>query len=195
MAGIDREAADRLLSALAHRLSLTGERFELVVIGGTALIALGLVERATRDIDVVALLADGMLVSATPLPRLLVEARDRVAADFRLDGQWLNSGPAGLLQWGLPEGFLDRLTAREYGEWLTVYFASRFDQIHFKLYALVDQGAGRHEADLLALSPRPDELHTAARWSRTHDPSDRFARELTAVLRHLGVKDADPGAP
>ena len=136
-----------------------------------------------------------MLVSATPLPRLLVEARDRVAADFRLDGQWLNSGPAGLLQWGLPEGFLDRLTAREYGEWLTVYFASRFDQIHFKLYALVDQGAGRHEADLLALSPRPDELHTAARWSRTHDPSDRFARELTAVLRHLGVKDADPGAP
>ena len=195
MAGIDREATDRLLSALARRLSLAGERFELVVIGGTALIALGLVERATRDIDVVALLADGMLVSATPLPRVLVEARDRVAADFRLDGQWLNSGPAGLLQWGLPEGFLDRLTAREYGEWLTVHFTSRFDQIHFKLYALVDQGAGRHEADLLALSPRPDELLAAARWSRTHDPSDGFARELTAVLRHLGVEDAHPGAP
>ena len=195
MTSIDREATDRLLSALARRLSLAGERFELVAIGGTALIALGLANRATRDVDVVALLADETLVSATPLPRALVEARDRVAADFRLDEQWLNSGPAGLLQWGLPEGFLDRLTARGYGEWLTVHFASRFDLIHFKLYALVDRGPGRHEADLLALSPRPDELLVAARWARTHDPSDGFARELTAVLRHLRVENADPGTP
>jgi hypothetical protein len=195
MTSIDRDAADRLLSALARHLSLAGARVELVVIGGTALIALGLLERATRDVDVVALLVGGSLVSATPLPRPLVEARDRVAADFGLDEQWLNGGPAGLLRWGLPEGFLDRLTARSYGDWLTVHFASRFDLIHFKLYALVDQGPGRHEADLLALSPQPDELLAAASWARTHDPSDGFARELTAALRHLGVENADPGAP
>lgn len=195
MASIDHEATDRLLSALDRRLSLVGERLELVVIGGAALIALGLVERATRDVAVVALLFDGSLVSATPLPPAVVEARDRVAADFGLDEQWLNSGPTELLRWGLPEGFVGRLTSRSYGEGLTAHFASRFDQIHFKLYALVDQGPGRHEADLLALSPERDELLAAAHWARSHDPSEGFAQELAAVLRHLGVEDADLGTP
>lgn len=31
---------------------------------------------------------------------------------------------------------------------LTVYLASRYDQIHLKLYTLVDQGPGKHEDDL-----------------------------------------------
>jgi hypothetical protein len=50
-----------------------------------------------------------------------------------------------------------------------VHFASRFDQIHFKLYAAVDQGAGRHEADLRALGPTTDQLLTVARWTRLQD--------------------------
>jgi hypothetical protein len=83
---------------------------------------------------------------------------------------WLNAGPASLLDLGLPEGFLQRAQRRSYGEALTVLFASRTDQIHFKLYAAVDQGAGWHFADLQALEPTEPELQ-AARWSRTHDPS------------------------
>lgn len=196
MESIDREATSRLLSALAGHLSLVeGGRVELVVIGGAALIGLGLVERATRDVDVVALISDGALVSASPLPPAVIKARDRVAADFGLDEQWLNSGPADLLRFGLPEGFVGRLTARTYGESLTAHFASRLDQIHFKLYALVDQGPGRHEADLVALAPQPEELLAAARWAQTHDPSEGFIQELEAALRHLGVEDADLGAP
>lgn len=42
---------------------------------------------------------------------------------------WVNPGPTDLQR-------------RDYGGALTVYFASRHDQIHFKLYALVDQGPG-----------------------------------------------------
>jgi hypothetical protein len=56
---------------------------------------------------------------------------------------------------------------------------------------MVDQGAGRHEADLRALEPKPEELLSAARWTRTHDPSEGFRQELVAVLAHLGVIDAD----
>ncbi|MGH3112456.1 MAG: hypothetical protein ACRDOP_03210, partial [Gaiellaceae bacterium] len=63
--------------------------------------------------------------------------------------------------------------------------------IHFKLDAMVDQGAGRHEADLRALDPTPDELVAGARWTRKHDPSEGFRQELVAVLAHLGVTDAD----
>lgn len=170
-----------------------GARFELVIIGGTALLALGLIRRATTDVDVVALVGRGVLIPAEPLPSPLVEAAMRVARDFRLAGGWLNAGPADLLRFGLPEGFDTRLRTRTYGPALVVHFASRFDQIHFKLYAIVDQGAGRHEADLRALEPSPQELLAAARWARTHDPSEGFKQQLVLALAHLGVADADVG--
>lgn len=184
-------ATDRILSALGEQVAAVGQRFELVVVGGSALLALGLVERSTRDIDILALRAGDELDSAKPLPAALESARDRVARDFSLPADWLNPGPTDLLELGLPEGFVDRLERRDYGEGLTAYFASRYDQIHFKLYALVDQGPGKHEADLRELSPTEEELLLAARWSRTHDPSEGYEQVLRQVLTHLGVRDAD----
>jgi hypothetical protein len=188
-----RSAADRLLSALDEQLASAGERYELVVIGGSGLLALGLIERSTRDVDLLALRAGNELNSAKPLPSALEAARDRIARDFTLPTDWLNPGPTGLLELGLPEGLIDRLERRDYGDSLTVYFASRYDQIHFKLYALVDQGPGKHEADLRALSPTEEELLAAARWSTSHDPSEGYAQMLRRVLTHLGVDDVDLG--
>lgn len=187
------EVADRLLSALGEQVAALGQRFELVVVGGSALLALGLIERSTRDVDLLALRTGAELDSAKPLPPALEAARDRVARDFSLPTEWLNPGPTDLLELGLPEGLVDRLERRDYGEGLTAYFASRYDQIHFKLYALVDQGPGKHEADLRALSPTEDELLAAARWSRLHDPSEGYERVLREVLTHMGVTDADLG--
>ncbi len=60
-------------------------------------------------------------------------------------------------------------------------------------YALVDQGPGKHEADLRALSPTEEELFAAAHWSRLHDPSEGYAQMLRDVLTHLGVDDVDLG--
>ncbi|MBS1844437.1 MAG: hypothetical protein JST53_08485 [Actinobacteria bacterium] len=187
------EAADRLLSALGEQLADLGQRFELVVIGGSGLLALGLIKRSTRDVDILALRSGDELGSARPLPPNLEVARDRVARDFSLPTHWLNPGPTELLEFGLPEGFLGRLDRRDYGDALTVYLASRYDQIHFKLYALVDQGPGKHEDDLRALAPTQAELLAAARWSRQHDPSEGYAQILGEVLSHLGVDDVDLG--
>ena len=83
------------------------------------------------------------------------------------------------MDFGLPEGFIDRLEEHDYGPALTVHFASRIDQIHFKLYAMVDQGAGKHEGDLRSLEPTRHELMQAARWTRTHDPSEDFEKSLS----------------
>lgn len=188
-----RDTADRLLLALGEQLAAADERYELVVIGGSGLLALGLIERSTRDVDLLALRAGDELGSARPVPASLQAAGDRVARDFSLPTDWLNAGPTDLLELGLPEGLIDRLERRDYGDSLTVYFASRYDQIHFKLYALVDQGPGKHEADLRALSPTEEELFAAARWSRSHDPSEGYARMLRDVLTHLGVDDVDLG--
>src|SRR6266498_2227597 len=170
MNALDQTRTHELLAAVGEQLAARGAHVELVVIGGSALLAVGLISRPTRDVDIVALLADRTLIDPRPLPAELIAARDRVARDFGLPENWLNPASADLLDFGLPEGFVDRLERREYGSHLTVHFASPFDQIHFKLYAMVDQGAGKHEADLRALSPTRAELLAAARWTRTHDP-------------------------
>jgi hypothetical protein len=192
-ANIDSSAAtDRLLRALGEQLQVEGHAYTLIIVGGSALLALGLIARATRDVDVVALGKGPDLAEALPLPAPLVAARDRVARDFDLPGDWLNSAVAAdMLRLGLPEGFTERLSCRDYGAALTVCFASRFDQIHFKLHASVDHAGGKHYEDLCALSPKPDELIAAARWARTHDPSEGFRETLIRVLEHQGVRDAD----
>ncbi|MGB0095576.1 MAG: DUF6036 family nucleotidyltransferase [Solirubrobacteraceae bacterium] len=188
------EDIQQLLSALAEQLAAAGDRRELVVVGGSPLLALGIIDRPTKDVDVVALLDAGLLRKADPLPPELLAARDRVSRDFGLPADWLNSGPAGLMDHGLPQGFIDRVETRSFGPGLAVHFASRLDQIHFKLYALVDQGVGKHEQDLRALDPTANELIQAARWTRTHDPPDGFRQMLEKALRYLGVEGADLGA-
>lgn len=191
---ITAETLDTLLGALEEQLRTLGKQQEIVVIGGSALTALGLVRRATRDVDLVAIAEGGQLLPASPLPDALKEARDRVARDFDLDPNWLNAGPTDLLKWGLPEGFMNRIVTRRYGDALTVHFASRFDQIHFKLFAMVDQAGGRHEADLRALHPSKPELIAAARWSTTQDPSPGYRMVLREALTALGVGDDALGA-
>ena len=157
------DTVHELLGALGEQLGRLGAAYEVVVVGGSALLALGLIDRPTKDVDLLATATEGGVRSIAPLPADLVAARDRVARDFSLPSSWLNEGPASLLDFGLPEGFLGRVERREYEPALTALFASRFDQVHFKLYATVDQGPGKHEADLRTLEPTTEELIAAAR--------------------------------
>jgi hypothetical protein len=186
-------AAEDLLRALGEQLAARGERYTLAIVGGSALLALGLVSRATRDVDVLAIVDGDELVSAQPLPAALLDAAHTVARDFGLADDWLNPGPTSLLDLGPPEGFYERAQHRYYGDGLEVLFASRIDQIHLKLYATVDQGAGKHLDDLEALQPTDQELIDAARWSQTHDPSEGYRSVLASVLSHFGVDDGPLG--
>jgi hypothetical protein len=174
---MDATQTDQLFSALGEQLAARGQRVGLVVIGGSGLLALGLISRPTADVDIVALLSRRALSKPCPLPSAVIAARDQVARDFNLPEDWLNAAPA------------DRLERRDHGDALSVHLASRFDQIHFKLYAMVDQGAGKHEADLRDLQPAREELLAAANWTRTHDPSDGFREQLLAAPAYLGVED------
>jgi len=191
---MDAATTERLLAALADQLDLAGaNRAHLVVCGGAALNVLGFVSRPTLDVDVVALAtldAGGRAVlrSAKPLPPDLWEAAQRVAADFGLPGGWLNSGPTDLLRFGLPAGCEDRIVTRRYGDRLAVSFLGRFDLLCLKLYAYVDSGPGKHADDLQSLAPTGPELEAAARWCRTHDPSEGFLVGLGAALRSLGAE-------
>jgi hypothetical protein len=183
----DAKAADQLLHVLSEQLSARGESYTLAVVGGSALLALGLISRPTRDVDILAIVENNEFVSAQPLPVTLLDAALTVARDFGLPDEWLNPGPTSLLDLGLPNGFYERAQHRFYGPGLEILFASRVDQIHLKLYATVDQGAGKHLKDLEALQPTHQELLDAARWSRSHDPSEDYLSVLERVLAHLGV--------
>jgi len=188
---IDKPLLNRVLQALGDVLEARGLTYELVVVGGSSLLLLGLLERPTRDLDALAIIEDGAYVRAEPLPLPLAQAVVSVGRAFRLSDDWLNPGPTDLLRFGLPEGFRERTTLRRFGA-LTLHIAGRFDQVCFKLYAAVDQGPGsKHAADLRALQPSRDELLAAGRWSRTHDPSDGYRQALVELLAALEVDATD----
>lgn len=186
------EKFDQALRLLNGRLFLAGApRFNLVVCGGSALAATGLVMRTTKDVDVVALMDDeGVLLDPSPLPKALVQAAHEVALDLGLQQDWLNNGPSsddgGLFRLGLPEGFAERLSWETIGERLAVGFISRYDQIHFKLYAAVDQSGSYHAEDLRELHPTDAELLDAAGWTRSHDPSEGYLQGLKWFLQEFG---------
>jgi hypothetical protein len=182
------------LQLLDGRLRLNrSSSFALVVCGGTALSAMHLIQRTTKDVDIVALMdSRNQLVDPAPLPEELLVAAKEVADTLNLSQDWLNNGPSsgdgGLFRLGLPDGFKERLVKNYQGEKLTVYLVSRLDQIHFKLYAAVDQFGSYHASDLKQLSPSDEELLGAVRWATTHGSSEGFREATKLFLQEFGYE-------
>jgi hypothetical protein len=196
MVSIAADGLDRVLTALGAQLRARDASAHLVVIGGSGLLALGAVDRPTRDVDVVAQRGtDGGLELADPLPAAVVAAAAIVARDFALDPDWLNAAPTSLLApesdvRGLPAGFADRLVTRRYGPALAIDVASRFDQIHLKLYAYATRFEPRDLGDLRALAPAAEELRAAVAWIHAQDAPGEIDVGVERALRDLGVEDA-----
>jgi len=179
------------LTVLGELLQDQGQAYEIVLIGGGALLLQRLLDRPTKDLDMVARIEGDRWVEAEPLPAPLQAAIGDVAAALDLPDKWLNARPTLLIRFGLPEGFGERTTRRIWGS-LHVHLAARVDQVALKLYAAVDQGpTSRHFADLRKLQPTPEELLRSARWCRTHDPSDGFRQVLRQALSALGLEVDD----
>ncbi len=188
---LNQSLLEESLAVLGESLADRGVTFEIVAVGGGSLLLLGLISRPTADLDVVAFIEAGRYVKPAILPADLADAARATARVMGIREDWINAGPAALLDLGLPAGFANRTVARRYGG-LVVHLAGRRDQVFLKLYAAVDQGpSSKHFQDLVALSPSREELLDAARWARTHDPSPGFRSELLKALAGLGVEDAD----
>jgi hypothetical protein len=185
---IDEKNIEKIFVALDRQIVASGGgRISLVVCGGTALTALGLVSRTTKDVDVLGALEKGHVRKIGRFPDWLSEAAAKVAADFDLPADWLNLGPESQLDTGLPAGLTERLERKIYGRRLTVCFISRIDQIYFKLYASLDRG-GYHVQDLFKLEPTESELLAACRWVLTQDVSAGFKALLVSFLEQHGHK-------
>ena len=171
---IDPTATHPLLRELNDALAIEGaEPADWIVCGGTALGILGLVQRPTRDVDVISGWSSATLqiVQIDRFPPAVERAIVRVAdahPELKSSGiSWVNLGPKGLLDFGLPPGCTGRLTPRTIGTHLTLRLPDRRDLIAFKLFAAVEAAHGRqsvHKSDLRELAPNEEELRLAIDW-------------------------------
>src|SRR3954447_13510191 len=96
------------LLAVGELLAAEKTEIALVVVGGASLNLLGLINRTTQDVDVIALasapvgIVPALLAPPDPLPEALQHAILRVSRDFGLAPDWIN--PAIARQWsqGIP---------------------------------------------------------------------------------------------
>jgi len=188
---------DKIFTALDRQIGVRGgEPINLVVCGGTALSALGLVNRTTKDVDVLAMIEEnekGIEIRALEkFPVGLEESARVIARDFILPDNWLNLGPAAQVASGLPDGLTGRLVKKNYGKHLNIYYIGRLDQIFFKLYAAADRN-DYHVQDLAALNPTGEEIKAAVEWVLTQDVSEGFRMILKDFLNRNGYEDIAPG--
>ena len=190
---IGKKLINKIFKALDRQIGVHGGLpFSIIVCGGTALAALGLIRRTTKDVDVlgeVVLKEQKIEIKKIDhFPQWFIEASEKVGRDFGLTKYWIDRGPAFQLEKGLPEGFEERLVSKEYGKYLTVYFISRIDQIYFKLFASLDRG-GYHVEDFFNLNPSKEEILMAARWVLSQDNSLEFKNILHDFLNKKGLSD------
>lgn len=185
------EELANVFSAVGDLLEAQGARVGIVVVGGASLNLLGIVERTTGDVDVIATVhspegeSEAVLAPPDPMPEPLADAIRTVARDFDLPSDWMNTEIGAQWELSPPPHLEEDLTWREFGG-LRVGLAGRRTLIALKLFAAVDQGPESvHYQDLVALEPTEEELEEAAEWVRTQDVSPVFADMIDQVIRHV----------
>jgi hypothetical protein len=189
MHSLSRNDLEERLAAVGDLLAAAGEEVVIVVVGGAALALAGHVRRTTQDVDVYACVdrrgAEPVVVTARPLPPGLALAAAKVARDFGMPADWMNSvvSPAHLAD--PPDGLLHEITWRSFGG-LRVGVAGRSALIALKLHAVVDRDRDSiHLQDLLALRPADSDLVAARAWVLRQDAGPRFPQLVDEVIRHV----------
>jgi hypothetical protein len=180
---------EELFSALGAHLEVASLSISIVVVGGASLAAGKLIDRTTKDVDVIAKAEriDGNLIlsKASPVPIEFTSAVERVSRDYGLPKDWLNTVIDSQWEFGLPPGIEEDITWKTYST-LTVGFVGRKGLIPLKLFASVDQGPrSKHWQDLINLAPTDVELSQAATWVKTQDDGAHFKQDVEQASEQL----------
>lgn len=170
------EAFDRYLLVL-------GLRFEGVVIGGSALGLMGVIQRPTHDFDI--------LVPEVP-PAIASAARDFAKAQRQagvdLLDDWLNNGPRQLGE-VLPAGWRERVQRIFDGQALVLSTLCRSDLLKSKLFALCDRGTDL--PDCIALAPTAEELAECVPWLELQDGNELWPAHVRTTIADLARRIGD----
>lgn len=193
---------------LWESLSLVGEILELegaapvhlVVVGGSALLAAGIVSRTTEDVDVLAErgIPEGEIVPIHRLSQAVSDSARRAAAELDLPANWLNAATAlfSIPLESYPVDFWSGMKRQSFGSCLEVSFLGRAGLIYLKFHAAIDPGRKRRmqdRDDLLHLAPTKEEAGKALEWIRREALlNGGNASELLDVLTLLGHEELLP---
>ncbi|MBF0106275.1 MAG: hypothetical protein HQM16_13225 [Deltaproteobacteria bacterium] len=169
--------------------ALDGPELSVYVCGGAGLLFLKLIDRPTQDID---------LLGPPDIPDQFWRAAALTAKNFGLPVDWINTSPSFLWKMGLPDGFYDRckiFKLKERLSHLKIFLSSRLDQIHFKLFAAIDELqfnlsqygiTSHHLEDLKKLNPKKNEIKLACDWCLKQEYQQDIKKTLTDLLNQEG---------
>jgi hypothetical protein len=189
-----KQGIEEALKRLNAKMVYAGmEPVDLVSCGGASLNLMGWVSRSTSDVDIICVAhvdAKGKvkLQPGKVLPAQFTKLVAEVGHEMGIRQEWLNFGPAPLVDFGLPPGLEGRLKRKRFGQCLALHLISRLDQIHLKMYATMDAKTRleTHLGDLLELEPKEAEARAAADWLLSRKTSPAFRRKLKQVLDRTG---------
>ena len=147
--------------------------FEAIIVGGAALALLKIINRGTRDVDLL----------TTPIPPIIEKAARDFALLKGLSETWLNNAPSTLAR-DLPKNWENRTQLAFTGKVMTLWTLDRQDLIISKLYAACDRQVN-DVADLLAIKPTDPELDNACHWVSTLDANPDWPKHVFNVTRHI----------
>ena len=169
-----------VLAAFDQFLEKEDLTFTATVIGATALLVMGVIDRATVDVDCL----------APTIPDSIRKASQKFARHYKgLDAplmeDWLNNGPESLSR-DLPSGWEQRVVPLFQGKRLQLTTLGRSDLLRSKLYAFCDRQQDLE--DCLALKPSLQELKECAPWLEKLDANPQWPAHVQRSLRLLGER-------
>lgn len=185
------DSSDRVevaLSALGALLEARSFEFACVIAGGATLAMIGVLDRATGDVDVLGVRdSKGYIeLAPSPLPATVESSLRQVAQDLGLPDNWLNSEMAKGYRAGLPKGFEERIEWRSYAS-LAVGLLNRVDLVALKLEAASDHAPRitKHLTDLKALGATASELGMATEWVRSVNVDATLDEKIAWVVEYV----------
>jgi len=168
------------LSAFDQFLEKEDLTFTGTVIGATALLVMGVIDRATVDVDCL----------APTIPEAIRKASQKFARHYKgLDAplmeDWLNNGPESLSR-DLPFGWEKRVVPLFQGKRLQLTTLGRSDLLRSKLYAFCDRQQDLE--DCVALKPSAQELKECIPWLETLDANPQWPTHVRRSIRFLAER-------
>jgi hypothetical protein len=170
-----------VVKAFDEYLGKKGCTFQATIIGGSALLLMGVIERATQDVDCL----------SPKVPKNIKEISVEFARWYSsqhktpLQPDWLNNGPESLLR-DLPGHWQEHIQPIYQGKHLTFYTLGREDLLLAKLFAYCDRQQDLQ--DCIALKPSLEELKKAYTWLVKRDVNPQWPDHVMQSLKILAEK-------
>ncbi len=169
-----------VLTAFGVYLEERNLHFEVTIIGGAALLAMGVIDRATQDVDCL----------DPDIPREILDASVAFAQTYAGTGaplreDWLNNGPKDL-RGDLPAGWRDRIVSLHKTKGIRIRTLGRPDLLKTKLFAFCDRQ--KDEQDCVALAPTAKELHESLPWVVERDGNPLWLEHVRTSLQALAER-------